>query len=124
VKSSVLTTVHVAALVAVAGASLAEGAYGAELVAIPVQVVAALAGAGAVLRRRKATIGVIVAGWLALGPFVMPFVSDNLSSARPGLVASTVAYLAALAVALASGALALMEDRRSARSEAPTQPRR
>jgi hypothetical protein len=118
VKLTISTSVHVIALVAVAGSSLAEAVYGAEPVAILVQMVVALAAAATVIWRRRPTIGVIVAGWLALGTVAMSFVSDNLNSGRPGLVASTVAYLIAIAVALASGALALMENRRSARARA------
>lgn len=113
-KTKLLTAVHVAALVAIAGSSLAEGLYGAELVASVFQVVVGLAAAAIVVWRRTPTVGVIVAGWLALGPFAMPYVSDNLNSGDPGLVASTVAYLVAIAVALASGALVLVGNRRSA----------
>ena len=110
-KTKKLTAVHVMALLAIAGSSLAEGVYGAEFVAIPVQMIVALAAAAIVLWRRRPIIGVIAAGWLALGTFIMPFVSDNLNSGKPGLVASTVAYLVAIAVAFASGALALVKDR-------------
>lgn len=117
-KTKMLTAVHVVALVVIAGSSLAEGVYGAEFVAIPFQMIVALAAAAIVLWRRTPTIGVIAAGWLALGPFAMPFVSDNLNSGNPGLVASTVVYLIAIAVALASGALALVGNRRSAPGQA------
>jgi hypothetical protein len=124
VKTTGLTAVHVVGLLTIAGASLAEGVYGAAFVAVPVQMIAALAAAVVVLWRRRPTIGMIVAGWLALGPLVMPFVPDNLNSGKPGLVASTVVYLVAIAVALASGALALVAHRRSAPTRLLTKPRR
>jgi hypothetical protein len=124
VKTTWLTAVHVVSLLTIAGASLAEGVYGAAFVAIPVQMIAALAAVVLVLWRGRLTIGVIVAGWLALGPFVMPFVPDNLSSGKPGLVASTVVYLVAIAVALASGALALVVHRRSTPTRLLTESRR
>jgi hypothetical protein len=117
-KTKPLTAVHVVALVAIAGSSLAEGMYGAEFVPIVFQIIVGLAAAAIVLWRRTPTIGVIVAGWLALGPFAMPYVSDNLNSGNAGLVASTVAYLIAIAVALASGALVLVGNRRSAPGQA------
>ena len=117
-KTKPLTAVHVVALVAIAGSSLAEGLYGAELVPSLSQMIVGLAAAAIVLWRRTPTIGVIVAGWLALGPFAMPYVSDNLNSGNAGLVASTVAYLVAIAVALASGALVLVGNRRSAPGQA------
>jgi hypothetical protein len=116
-----LTTTHAICLLAIAGSSLAEGIYGGELIAVPVQTIAALAAAAVVVWRRRPTFGVIVAGWLALGPIVMPFASDNLRSGDPGLVASTVAYLAAIATALASGALALAESRRGGRTQTLTE---
>jgi hypothetical protein len=117
--------IHVVGLLAVATSSLAEGVYGAELVAIPVQIVAALAAVAVVMWRRNPTIGVIVAGWLALGPIAMPFVKDNLNSGKPGLIASTVVYLVAIVIALGSGVLAMVDNRRrGARTGALTDPRR
>jgi hypothetical protein len=115
--------IQVAGLAGIAASSLAEGVYGAEFVAIPVQMIAALVALVIVLWTRRPTVGVVVSGWLALGPIFMPFVRDNLSAGKPALVTSTVLYMVAIGIALASGGLALFESRRSTRTGAMAEPR-
>lgn len=110
--TKLLMTTHVAGLLAIAGSSVAEGAYGADVMPIVVQTIVALAAAAIVIWRRRPTVGLVVAAWLALGPIAMPFVKDNLNSGKPGLVVSTVVCLVAIVSALAGGALALVAYRR------------
>jgi hypothetical protein len=105
----------VASLVAVAAASLAQGACGGELIAVPFTTVIPLAAAAAVIRTGKPLAGLLVAGWLALGPIFMPYVADDLSDpGNVGLFTSTVAYLVAIGLALLSGAAAQRDYRRGA----------
>jgi hypothetical protein len=116
VKIKHLLLVHLAGLLAIAASSVGEGATGGDATVCLVQAVTALAAAAVVGWRWRPTVGVVIAGWQSLGLFAMSFVGDNLRSGHPGLVASTIGYIAALAVAIISGALELVGRRRTARA--------
>jgi hypothetical protein len=115
-KIKYLLPIHLTGLLAIAAASIGEGVTGGDALVCLVQAATAVAAAGVVAWRRRPTIGVIVAGWQSLGLFAMSFVADNLRSGHPGLVVSTIGYVAALAVSVGSGALELMVNRRTART--------
>lgn len=54
-----------------------------------------------VWRTRKPIAGLVVAAWLALGPFAMPWTADQLSHPKhSGVFAATVVQLVANATAL------------------------
>jgi hypothetical protein len=121
-KTTYLLPVHLAGLLGVAAASVGEGATGGDATVCLVQALTILLAAAVVVWRRRPTVGLVVAAWQSLGLFAMSFVVDNLRSGHPGLVASTVGYVVALAVAIVSGALGLLSNRRIARAGSAPKP--
>jgi hypothetical protein len=115
-KIKYLLPLHLTGLLAIAAASIGEWVTGGDAMVCLIQAVTAVAAAGVVAWRRRPTVGVIIAGWQSLGLFAMSFVADNLRSGHPGLVVSTIGYVAALAVAVGSGALEFTVNRRAART--------
>jgi hypothetical protein len=97
-------TVLVVSLGAVAATSVIQGASGGEAVAVPFTTLVPLVAAIAVVRTGKPLTGLIVAGWLALGPIFMPYAREHLSDpSNTGLFVGTIAQLAAIALAVLSG---------------------
>jgi hypothetical protein len=114
-KTRYLLPVHLAGLLGVAVASVGEAATGGDATVCLVQALTVVLAAAVVVWRRRSTVGLIVAAWQSLGLFAMSFVADNLRSGHAGLVISTVGYVAALAVAIVSGALELGGRRHAVR---------
>jgi hypothetical protein len=119
-KHKYLLPVHLAGLLGVAAASVGEGTNGGDATVCLVQALTVLLAAGVVAWRRRTTVGLVITAWQSLGLFAMSFVADNLRSGDTALVASTIGYVAALAVAILSGALEVLGRRHSA----PADPQR
>jgi hypothetical protein len=105
--STIRTATEVLGLATIGGAAAVQRAYGAAYPLVPPKTVIAVAAATAVIARRRQegpAIGVVVAGLLALGAFVMPNAADQLGqTGQPGLFYSTVAELVGIAITLLAG---------------------
>jgi hypothetical protein len=105
----------IASLLVTGAATLLEGLLGADLTPGPVAMLATAIAAAVVWRTRKPLVGLIVAAWLALGPFAMPWTSDNLSQPEHVAVFTlTIVQLVANATALIVGISAQVEYKRHA----------
>jgi hypothetical protein len=108
----------IASLLVTGATTLLEGLPGAALTPGPVALLATVIAAAVVWRTRRPTVGLIVAAWLALGPFAMPWTADNLHHPRhAGVFALTVVQLTANAVALITAISAQLRQRRGQRAK-------
>jgi hypothetical protein len=104
----------IVALLVTGATTLIGGLLGANLTPGPVAMVATAVAAGVVWWTGKPLVGLIVAAWLALGPFAMPWTGDNLSdTGHTGIFVLTIVQLAANATALGVGILAQVEYSRN-----------
>jgi 4-amino-4-deoxy-L-arabinose transferase-like glycosyltransferase len=100
----------IVALLVTGAATLIEGLLGAVMTPGPVAMVATAIAAVVVWRTGKPLVGLLVAAWLALGPFAMPWSVDNLNhDYGNGVFVFTVVQLIANATAVAVGILAQIE---------------
>jgi hypothetical protein len=104
----------IVALLVTGASTLLEGLLGANMTPGPVAMVATAVAAGVVWWTGKPLAGLIVAAWLALGPFAMPWTADNLSNTgHTGIFVATIVQLVANATALVVGILAQLERSRN-----------
>jgi hypothetical protein len=107
-------TILSASLLVLGASTLLQGLLGADLTPGPVAMVVTVIGAVVVWRTRKPLVGLLIAAWLALGPFAMPWTADNLRHpGHTGIFVATIIQLTANALALASGIAAQLERNRS-----------
>jgi hypothetical protein len=104
----------VISLIVTGATTLLEGLLGAALTPGPVAMLATAIAAGVVWKTHKPLVGLIIAGWLALGPIAMPWTGDQLSHpGHPAVFALTIVQLIANASAVIVGILAQVEYRHS-----------
>jgi hypothetical protein len=115
---TVATKVLLLTLVGIAAASLVAGLSGAQFISVPFNITVVAATIAVVVWTRRPTAGLIVAAWLSLGWLVMPeFTVDHLRDPKhQGVFVGSLLQLLATAAALASGAVAEREYRKSMRS--------
>jgi 4-amino-4-deoxy-L-arabinose transferase-like glycosyltransferase len=100
----------IVALLVTGASTLIEGLLGAVMTPGPVAMVATAIAAVVVWRTGKPLVGLLVAAWLALGPFAMPWSADNLNhDYGNGVFALTVVQLVANVTAVVIGILAQVE---------------
>jgi hypothetical protein len=115
---TVKTKILLVSLLGVAAASLVGGLSGAQFIGVLFNITVVAVTIAVVIRSGKPTVGLIVAAWLSLGWVFMPeFTVDHLRDPEnDGVFVGSLLQLLANVAALASGAAAEYDYRKSSQS--------